>query len=179
MVAETTEITWTYVGAEQLFPMIGFVVLKHEIGMKDSRATILIMKPFPIVHHGWGHNNLIEYLPVSLMLQGAFKPQSLVLSEQIDEAAFLHLTRMACTQHIVDTRIGGTVVQVAHHDDFWMIALRSGCHNRVHLASQQRGRTRTRPYGFQLTTVTTRPVVDEDMNGIILFTKEFCVEDIP
>ena len=81
MVAKAAEIAWADIGAKKLLSMIGLVILQHEIGMKDAGATLLVMKAFPIVHHGWGDDDLVEDLPVGLMLQGALKAQSVVFPE--------------------------------------------------------------------------------------------------
>ena len=74
MVAETAEIARTNVSAEEFLAMVGFVVLQHKISMEDAGATFFIMKTFPIIHHGRRDNDLIEDLPIGLMLQGAFEP---------------------------------------------------------------------------------------------------------
>ena len=74
MVAEAAEIAGTDISTEEFLAVVGLVVLQHEIGMEDAGATLLIMKPFPIIHHGRRDNDLIEDLPIGLMLQGAFEP---------------------------------------------------------------------------------------------------------
>ena len=48
MIAETTEILWSNVGAEEFLAMVGLIVLQHEIGMENARATFLIMKSFSV-----------------------------------------------------------------------------------------------------------------------------------
>ena len=88
MVAETAEVARADVGAEEFLSVIGVVVLQHEVGMEDSCATLLVIKAFPIVHHAFGDNDLVEDLPIGLVLQGAFEAQAVVFPEQVDEAAF-------------------------------------------------------------------------------------------
>ena len=122
MITEAAEIAGTDVSTKELLSMIGLVVLEHEVGMEDAGTTFLIMKTFPIVHHSRCDNNLVKDLPISLMLQGAFEAQTVVFTKQIDEAAFFQLTGMPCPKHVVDARVSGTVVQVAHHDDFRLVA---------------------------------------------------------
>ena len=43
MVAEAAEIAWANVSAEQFLTMVGLIVLQHEIIMKDTCTTLLIM----------------------------------------------------------------------------------------------------------------------------------------
>ena len=76
MVTKSADIARAEVCAEKFLAMIGFIVLKQEIGMENSRATFLIMKPYPIVHQTFCNNNLVKNLPVGLMFQGAFKAQA-------------------------------------------------------------------------------------------------------
>ena len=166
MVAETAEVARADVGAEEFLSVIGVVVLQHEVGMEDAGATLLVIKAFPIVHHGGGDDDLVEDLPIGLVLQGAFEAQAVVFPEQVDEAAFFHLGGMAGAQHVVDAGVGGTVVQVAHHDDLGMVAFWGGRHDGIDFAAQNRCRARARAYGLQLAAVTARPVVDEDVEGI-------------
>ena len=68
VVAETAEIARTDVSSEQLLAMIGLVILQHEIGMKDASTPLLIVKTFPIIHHTIGDDDLVENLPVGLVL---------------------------------------------------------------------------------------------------------------
>ena len=125
MIAETAEIAGTDVSSIEFLAMIGLIVLQHEVGMEYTGTTFFIMKSFPIVHHRWRDDDLVKNLPVGLMLQGAFKAQAIVLPEQVDKSTFFSLGRMPCPQHIVDARVSGTVVHVAHHDDFRLITFRS------------------------------------------------------
>ena len=113
MVAEAAEVSWADVGAKEFLPVVGLIVLKQEVCVKNSCATFFIMKPFPIIHHSRCDDDLVKNLPVGLMFQGAFKAQAIVFAKQIDETAFLHFGGMACSQHVVNTRIGRTIVQVA------------------------------------------------------------------
>ena len=78
VVAEAAEVARSDVGAEEFLAVIGLVVLQHEVGMEDTGASFLIMKAFPVIHHAFRYDNLIENLPVGLMLQGAFKAQAFV-----------------------------------------------------------------------------------------------------
>ena len=73
MVAEAAEVSWSDVSTEELLAMIGLVVLKHEIGMKDAGTTFFIMKAFPIIYHRWRDDNLVENLPIGLVFQCSFK----------------------------------------------------------------------------------------------------------
>ena len=134
--------------------------------MEDAGTTLLIMKTFPIVHHALGDDDLVKDLPVGLVLQGAFKTEAVVFAEQVEEAAGFHLRGMAGAQHVVDARVGGTVVQVAHHDDFRLVAFRRRRHDGVDLGAQDGCRTGARAYGLQLAAIAARPMVDEDMDGV-------------
>ena len=90
MVTKSADVARAKIGAEKFLAMIGLVVLKQEIGMKNSRATFLIMKPYPIANQTFCNNNLVKNLPVGLMFQGAFKAQALRFPKQIDKATILH-----------------------------------------------------------------------------------------
>ena len=68
MVAEAAEIARADVGAEKLLAVVGLVVLQHEVGMKNACATLLVMKAFPIVHHSRCDDDLVEDLPIGLVL---------------------------------------------------------------------------------------------------------------
>lgn len=136
MVAEAAEIARADVGSEEFLAVVCLVVLEHEVGMEDAGATLLVMKTFPIGHHRWRDDDLVEDLPVGLMLQGAFKAEVVVFPEQVVKAAFFHLGGMAGAQHVVDAGVGGTVVQVAHHDDLGMVAFGGGLHDGIDFAAQ-------------------------------------------
>ena len=110
MVAEAAEVSWSDVSTEELLAMIGLVVFQHEVGMKDAGATFFIMKAFPIIYHRWRDDDLVENLPIRLMLQSAFEAQTYVFPKQIDEATFLQLTGMSRPQHVVDTWVSRTIV---------------------------------------------------------------------
>ena len=168
MVAEAAEIARADVGAEEFLSVIGLVVLQHEVGMEDSGTTLLIMKPLAIIHHAVRNDDLVEDLPVGLVLQSAFETEALVLPEQVDETTLLHLRRMPCMQHVVDTGVGGAVVQVAHHDDFRLVSFGRRCHDGIDLGTKNSRRTRTRAYRLQLAAVAARPVVDENVDGVTL-----------
>ena len=89
MVAETAEIARADVGADEFLSVISRVVLEHEIRPKDSCAIFLIMKAFPIVQHLRRHDNLVENLPIVLMLQGAFKTKAFVSGHEIYQISVL------------------------------------------------------------------------------------------
>ena len=118
MVAETAKIARADVGADEFLSVISWVVLKHEIRPEDSGAIFLIMKAFPIVQHLRGHDNLVENLPVVLMLQGAFKAKVFVARHQIYQVAILVFRELPRFQNIINAWVGRAIVQVAHHDDF-------------------------------------------------------------
>ena len=48
MVTKTAEIAWPDIGTEKLFAVIGFIILQHEICMKNFRTTFLTMKSFSV-----------------------------------------------------------------------------------------------------------------------------------
>ena len=83
MVAETSEVLWADIGAEEFLPVVGLIILKQEICVKNPCATFFIMKPFPIIYQAVGDDNLVEDLPVGLVFQGALKTKAVILSEQI------------------------------------------------------------------------------------------------
>ena len=140
VVAEAAEIARTDVSAKQLLSMIGLVILQHEIGMKDTGTTFLIMKTITI-KHAWRDDDLVENLPIRLMLQRAFETETIIFPEQVDETSVLHLAGMTRPQHVVYTRVSGTVVQVAHHDDFGRVTFWCCRHDGIHLSTQYRRRT--------------------------------------
>ena len=43
VVTEAAEITWPDVGAKKFLPMIGLVVLQHEVSVENARTTFLVM----------------------------------------------------------------------------------------------------------------------------------------
>ena len=110
MIAETAEIAWANISTEEFLAVVGLVVLQHEVGMEDTGTTFLVMKSFPIIHHSRCDDDLVKNLPVGLMLQSAFKAQTIVLPEQVDKSTFFSLGRMPRPKHIVNARIGGAVI---------------------------------------------------------------------